>query len=249
MLARRALQRPHSPLISFCRLLHKKRPYSYKKFKKSDFMAELGQEDQVVLISGEILYGYYPVLLALEARRRRFHALYYNPDGEEKVRRLAEAAASRGVPTRPTDSASLSEMAARSDKVRGVHQGVCADVDRLSLERIPDDVEDDDASRPLLWLLLCGLRDPMNLGAVIRSAYYLGVDRVITTTEFPSSSPTPGTCIIPIVFLLCLSFSNQTIFTLSFCQCNFFNTILKFLAHFRRNLISLRGYKYLVKDR
>ncbi len=33
---------------------------------------------------------------------------------------------------------------------------------------------------------------PMNLGAVIRLAYYLGVDRVVTMPEYPSSSLTPG---------------------------------------------------------
>ena len=46
-------------------------------------------------------------------------------------------------------------------------------------------------SRRLL-LLLCGVKDPMNLGAVLRSAYFLGAEAVITTPEYPSASPTPG---------------------------------------------------------
>jgi len=31
-----------------------------------------------------------------------------------------------------------------------------------------------------LFLLLCGLSDPFNLGAILRSAYFLGADGVLT---------------------------------------------------------------------
>ena len=38
--------------------------------------------------------------------------------------------------------------------------------------------------------LLTGIRDPMNLGTILRSAYYLGVDRVLVCPEYPTSSLT-----------------------------------------------------------
>eukprot|EP00092_Neocalanus_flemingeri_P104955 GFUD01134474.1.p1 GENE.GFUD01134474.1~~GFUD01134474.1.p1 ORF type:complete len:202 (+),score=73.66 GFUD01134474.1:53-607(+) len=36
-------------------------------------------------------------------------------------------------------------------------------------------------SPPPVWLLLCSVKDPYNLGTIIRTAYYLGVERVIVT--------------------------------------------------------------------
>ena len=33
--------------------------------------------------------------------------------------------------------------------------------------------------------------DPMNLGAVLRSAYFLGADKVLTTPDYPSAPLTP----------------------------------------------------------
>ncbi len=102
----------------------------------------------------------------------------------------------KGIRVRATDTRSLEGLSARSDRDRGVHQGVCADVGRLSLsgrEGLLDTEEgaDHHPSRRLL-LLLCGVKDPMNLGAVLRSAYFLGAEAVITTPEYPSASPTPG---------------------------------------------------------
>jgi len=34
-----------------------------------------------------------------------------------------------------------------------------------------------------VWLLLCSVKDPMNLGTILRTAYFLGVDRVIVTGD------------------------------------------------------------------
>uniref|UniRef100_A0A8B9UNE0 Mitochondrial rRNA methyltransferase 1 n=1 Tax=Anas zonorhyncha TaxID=75864 RepID=A0A8B9UNE0_9AVES len=36
-------------------------------------------------------------------------------------------------------------------------------------------------NRQLVWLVLEQIQDPMNLGALLRSAYFLGVDRVVTS--------------------------------------------------------------------
>ncbi len=46
-----------------------------------------------------------------------------------------------------------------------------------------------DKSEGQLYLFLCGLSDPFNLGAVLRSAYFLGVDRVLTSSFITQSAP------------------------------------------------------------
>ncbi len=70
---------------------------SAKRFRKSDFMCDIGEED-VALVHGEILYGFHPVSMALSAGRRDFHAIYYNAEGKDKVLRLAEEAKAKGMP-------------------------------------------------------------------------------------------------------------------------------------------------------
>ncbi len=69
---------------------------SAKRFRKSDFMCDIGEED-VALVHGEILYGFHPVSMALSAGRRDFHAIYYHVEGKDKVLRLAEEARAKGM--------------------------------------------------------------------------------------------------------------------------------------------------------
>jgi len=82
-------------------------------------------------------------------------------------------------------------------KEHHVHQGIVADVSRLhhipydftrtqpwiNAESLPPDkkCEETNSNRPQLWLLLCSVRDPMNLGTILRTSHFLGVDRVLVT--------------------------------------------------------------------
>ncbi|KAL8607560.1 hypothetical protein ACOMHN_003479 [Nucella lapillus] len=64
------------------------------------------------------------------------------------------------------------------------HQGVCLDA---SPRLVPQcDIEQSlpgmDLSPGIVWVLLYSVQDPMNCGAILRSCYYLGVDRVIIPT-------------------------------------------------------------------
>ena len=46
-------------------------------------------------------------------------------------------------------------------------------------------IEDNQLER--LWLLLCSIGDPFNLGAIIRSAYFLGVERIFICSPYDSA--------------------------------------------------------------
>ncbi|KAM8813602.1 LOW QUALITY PROTEIN: rRNA methyltransferase 1, mitochondrial [Rhynchonycteris naso] len=129
----------------------------------------------------ELLFGLSPCLLALRAARRRVARLLLQAgrsgvQGERaELLRLAEK---RDIPVlrpRPQKLAALCRYQ--------VHQGVCMEVSPMRPRPWTEAGEtkpgDDDPQQ--LWLVLEGLQDPRNLGAVLRSAHFLGVDKVITS--------------------------------------------------------------------
>ncbi|NXS32146.1 MRM1 methyltransferase, partial [Pomatostomus ruficeps] len=94
---------------------------------------------------------------------------------------FALQAAARGVPVLRLPRRELDALS------RGrPHQGVCLEAAPLPFRSLRDAEEPrlrdgHGESRQLLWLVLEHIQDPMNLGALLRSAYFLGVDRVVAT--------------------------------------------------------------------
>ncbi|XP_068934248.1 rRNA methyltransferase 1, mitochondrial [Petaurus breviceps papuanus] len=129
----------------------------------------------------EVLFGLAPCALALRAGRRHVARLFLHEGGagyraRAEVARTAEAL---GVPVQPMRRRELDALC------RGqVHQGVCMEVAPLLPKAWPEGREDGlgkglEARR--LWLILEEIQDPRNLGAVLRTAHFLGVDKVITS--------------------------------------------------------------------
>ncbi|XP_056153664.1 rRNA methyltransferase 1, mitochondrial [Lampris incognitus] len=128
----------------------------------------------------EIVFGVTPCLFALSQRRRKVHKLLVK-EGEalqrKPVLKVCEEAHKRGVRIHQVSKKNLDRMC-----FGRVHQGVCLQATPLSYvteERastLPKKT-----STPPLWLVLDGIQDPMNLGAILRSAYFLGVDRVASS--------------------------------------------------------------------
>ena len=117
-----------------------------------------------------IVYGINPVLEALRAGRVR--ALRISGRDDERMRELLAFASTHGIrPQRVTN-----DVLTRQSK-GGVHQGVVADVDDASEYSVEDLVRGARAE-PLI-LVLDGIEDPHNLGAILRSADATGVDGVI----------------------------------------------------------------------
>ena len=117
-----------------------------------------------------IIYGINPVLEALRAGR--VTALRLSSRADDRVAGLVRLAEERGVPLRRVAAADL-DRAARG----GVHQGVVADVrasERLSVE----DLLAEAGAAPLI-VVLDGIEDPHNLGAILRTADAAGADGVV----------------------------------------------------------------------
>uniref|UniRef100_A0A8C6RLB8 rRNA methyltransferase 1, mitochondrial n=2 Tax=Nannospalax galili TaxID=1026970 RepID=A0A8C6RLB8_NANGA len=127
----------------------------------------------------ELLFGLSPCLLALRAARRRVARLLLQAGRAELQGERAELlreAEGRGIPV-------LRPRRQKLDALCGyqVHQGVCLEVSPLRLRPSDEAEEASPGEDPQqLWLVLEGLQDPRNLGAVLRSAHFLGVNKVIT---------------------------------------------------------------------
>jgi len=129
------------------------------------------------------VYGLNPVLEALKAHPQDVVRvlLERGRDGRRSHggERVAEAAAAAGV---RIEEAPHGDLARRSRG--GVHQGVGAEVAEFRYAELPDLL---DAARergePPFLLLLDGVTDPQNLGALVRSAHALGAHGVVVPKD------------------------------------------------------------------
>lgn len=126
----------------------------------------------------EIVFGIAPCLLALTQGRRKARKLFVK-DGEASHRasvlNVCEEAHRRGVQVHRVNKKDLDKMSSGR-----VHQGVCLQASPLGYLSEDRDAAPKGKHTPL-WLILERVQDPMNLGAILRSAYFLGVDRVASS--------------------------------------------------------------------
>lgn len=126
-----------------------------------------------------IIYGLNPVLEALRANRVRRVRVSSRAD-----RRIDEAVAlakAAGVPVERVDAQAI-ERAARG----GVHQGIVAEVESLRAYSIAELVEAAAPAAPLI-VVLDGIEDPHNVGAILRTADAAGVHGVVRQSRHSAS--------------------------------------------------------------
>lgn len=117
-------------------------------------------------MKGEVVYGIRPVIEALRSGRRRVHEVL-DAVGEKGV--AAEAAA-RKVPVKRVPRGRIEELAQGA-----AHQGVAARVEPYPYSSLDEIL----ASPAPLVLVLDGVTDPRNLGAIIRVADGAGASGVV----------------------------------------------------------------------
>jgi 23S rRNA (guanosine2251-2'-O)-methyltransferase len=117
-----------------------------------------------------LIYGINPVLEALRARR--VAALRVSERAGGRLGEVLEAANRNGIPVRRVPGPAL-DRAARG----GLHQGVVAelaDAPPIALE----DLLDDRSTAPLI-VVLDGIEDPHNLGAIVRTVDAAGANGIV----------------------------------------------------------------------
>jgi 23S rRNA (guanosine2251-2'-O)-methyltransferase len=129
------------------------------------------------------IVGFHAVLARLEAGRPV--ELLWLQDGrsDSRLGRLAAEARERGVPVRRVPRRRLDEVAAGQP-----HNGCAVRAAPVALRVVSDLVRPDGEAAAVL--LLDGVEDPHNLGAVVRSAAAFGLDGVIIAG--PSAPPLAG---------------------------------------------------------
>jgi 23S rRNA (guanosine2251-2'-O)-methyltransferase len=118
-----------------------------------------------------LIYGIHPVLEALRAKRVR--RLKVSARGDARMNEALALAKAGGVPIERVDAQAL-ERIARG----GVHQGIVAELDPIREYTVAQLVESAAPVAPLL-VVLDGVEDPHNLGAIVRSVDAAGAHGIV----------------------------------------------------------------------
>jgi 23S rRNA (guanosine2251-2'-O)-methyltransferase len=118
-----------------------------------------------------IIYGLNPVLEALRSHPDRVRFVGVAREHGGKLQRAVSAARDAGIEVRNLTSQQIDRMAGR-----GVHNGVVAEV---SASAYADFDEAIDAETTQFVLILDGITDPQNFGAILRVAEGFAVDLVV----------------------------------------------------------------------
>ena len=129
-----------------------------------------------------VVYGINPVVEALKARR--VTRLRVSARHDKRMEEILSLAGSQRLPIERVDPQAL-DRAARG----GVHQGVIADLEEARDYSIAELASDSQvagtkgASHPALIVVLDGIEDPHNVGAILRTCDAAGVSGVIRQTR------------------------------------------------------------------
>lgn len=139
------------------------RPKSSKASLSKDAEKELSLnkekhrlKPQLDLVKGEIIYGIYPVLMALKSGKRQVNEVYYN-ENTERAGQVVELAKTKNITITSTSPNDLQILARNSTLEKNSHQGICAYVEKVLYYQIKLVMLDfsyyDNASNPDLILL------------------------------------------------------------------------------------------------
>ena len=129
----------------------------------------------------DVIFGVNPVREALRGSSASLGGLYYVP-GVQAVAGIAEEARTRGLAIEATNREALDAMTHG-----GNHQGIAVRTRPFAFVELEELV----GTRPPLLVVLDGITDPQNLGAIVRSAEVLGAGGLVLPKD-RSAQVTPA---------------------------------------------------------
>jgi 23S rRNA (guanosine2251-2'-O)-methyltransferase len=126
-------------------------------------------------MKGELIFGVNPVKESLRGTRGAFNMYVQTNATDHRVENIIKLAEERGVPVHRREKMDLTKMCASSH-----HQGIALEVEPFCYADLDDLLASvHHSGNPGFLLVLDGILDPHNLGALIRSAACAGVDGVV----------------------------------------------------------------------
>jgi 23S rRNA (guanosine2251-2'-O)-methyltransferase len=123
----------------------------------------------------ELIYGLNPVLEALRGNRRAFELFVAEGSSDRRMEKLRRLATEKHVPVRTREKKDITRICG-SDH----HQGVALKVEAFAYADLDDILtKNRESGKKGLLVVLDGIQDPHNLGALIRSAACAGAHGVI----------------------------------------------------------------------
>lgn len=130
-----------------------------------------------------LIYGINAVTEALKAGR--VVSLRVGPRKDHRLQQLLALAAQESVPVRRVSDDELDRESGGSS-----HQGVIADVSERKLYELHELIDEAQATPPALIVVLDGIEDPHNFGAILRTCDAVGAHGVVRQTRH--SAPLTG---------------------------------------------------------
>ncbi len=126
-------------------------------------------------MKGELIFGVNPVRESLQGTRGAYNLYVQISASDHRVEKIIKLAEQRGVAVHRREKQDLTRMCASSH-----HQGIALEVEPFRYADLDDLLASiSDSGKNGFLLVLDGIQDPHNLGALIRSAACAGCDGVI----------------------------------------------------------------------
>jgi 23S rRNA (guanosine2251-2'-O)-methyltransferase len=123
----------------------------------------------------EIIYGVNPVKEALRGSRRAFELFVAQNAADQRLEKIVRLAEERGIPVRQRQRQDLSRLCGSEH-----HQGVALRIEEFAYAELDEILATwRQGGEPGLLVILDGIQDPHNLGALLRTAACAGANGVI----------------------------------------------------------------------